>query len=100
VHTSSDDREGTTVRVTAVQVSDAPAAAADDLVEETMRHRRLPGDGDLDLAGFLRALDRTGTAAPLTVEVLSTDLVVAGPVEAARRAGRATRDLLARAPHG
>jgi len=82
--------------VTAVQISDAPAAAADDLVAETMTGRLLPGEGAIDLGAFLRALDRPdGPEVALTVEVLSDAVRAHGPVTAARRTAQATRSVLA-----
>ena len=61
------------------------AFAAEDLVAETMGHRLVPGAGELDLVGFVRALDTQVDAVPLTVEVLSDDLRAAGPNKAVRR---------------
>ncbi len=81
--------------VTSIQISDAPQAPMADLVAETMRARRLPGAGDIDLAGFVRALDTQADGVALTVEVLSDELRAAGPMEAARRTADATRALLA-----
>jgi sugar phosphate isomerase/epimerase len=56
-------------KVFAVQLSDAPATAQSDLVTETMSERRLPGEGELDLLGLIRTLDRIGSRAPIGVEV-------------------------------
>ena len=82
-----------TAYVSAIQVSDAPAAAQADLVAETMGARLLPGQGDIDLTGFVRALEKADVQ--VTVEVLSDELRAVGPVEAARRSAAATRALLA-----
>lgn len=84
-------------RVLAVQLSDAPAAAEPDPVEETLHRRLLPGQGDADLAGLLRTLDAMGCRAPLGVEVFSDELAALPPAEAARRAGRALDAVLTRA---
>src|SRR5262245_19380949 len=46
-------------RVFAVQISDAAAELRGSLGDDTF-HRMLPGDGVLDLAGAVRALDRIG----------------------------------------
>jgi sugar phosphate isomerase/epimerase len=78
-----------------IQLNDAPAAPADDLVAETMSARLLPGEGDIPLAEILRALRATGTRAPLGVEVFSVELDKLPPVEVGRRAGAAVRRVLA-----
>jgi sugar phosphate isomerase/epimerase len=62
-----------------------------------MHRRLLPGDGDGDVAGFVRLLDEIGAKAPIGVEVISDELAALAPEEAARRAGSATRAVLARA---
>jgi sugar phosphate isomerase/epimerase len=83
--------------VLAVQISDAPVTAADDLVKETMEERLLPGEGELNLAGFVTALAAGGVSAGLTVEVLSKALLDLGPVAAAVAAADATRAALTKA---
>jgi len=82
-------------RVLAVQVDDGPAEPEDDLVEATLHARLLPGDGAFDLVGYLQALRTIGVRAPIGVEVFSDDLHTLGPAEAARRAARSTRAVLA-----
>jgi sugar phosphate isomerase/epimerase len=80
-----------------VQLSDAPREAEANLLDETMHRRLLPGDGDGDVAGFVRLLDEIGAKAPIGVEVISDQLAALAPEEAARRAGSAARTVLARA---
>lgn len=87
-------------RVLAVQVDDGPSEAEDDLVEATLHHRRLPGEGAFDLVGYLGALRSIGAIAPIGVEVFSDDLHALGPLEAARRAAEATRQVLERVGPG
>jgi sugar phosphate isomerase/epimerase len=82
-------------RVLAVQVDDGPAQAEDNLIDATLHHRLLPGEGAFDLPGYLGALRVIGTSAPIGVEVFSDDLHALGPAEAARTAAVATRDVLA-----
>lgn len=74
-----------------VQLDDVPAEPECSLMEETTTRRRLPGQGGLDLHGLLALLDATGTAAPIGLEVLSTDLWALPVEEAARAAFSATR---------
>jgi len=81
-------------RILGIQLDDGPAAAEENLVEATLHHRRLPGEGEFDLVGLLRTLAATGTTAPLGVEVFSDTLHELGPLEAARRAADTTRTIL------
>jgi sugar phosphate isomerase/epimerase len=82
-------------RITAIQISDAPARPAPDLVAETLHDRRLPGEGELDLARLVATLREIGAEAPLGVEVFSDALHALAPDLAARRAGDAMRRLAA-----
>ena len=77
-----------------IQLDDGPAEAEADLVEATLHHRLLPGEGEFDLVGLVRALDATGTTAPLGVEVFDDDLQAKPAAEAALLAARATRAVL------
>jgi sugar phosphate isomerase/epimerase len=80
--------------VIAAEVSDGetqrPAA------HRTLRDRRLPGDGDLDIAGFVAAVRATGFRGPWGVELLSAAIGDVGPDELARRAFRSTIERVAR----
>jgi sugar phosphate isomerase/epimerase len=84
-------------RVFAVQLGDAPAAADPDPIGETLRRRRLPGDGDIDLADLVRRLDAIGSRAPIGIEVFSEALAERPSEEIGRRAGAALRDVVGRA---
>jgi len=84
-------------RVLGVQLNDAPRAPAPDVVDETLHHRRVPGEGDIDLVALVRALDAIGCAAPIGVEVFSDALSAQNPVEVGKRLGDATRAVLAAA---
>jgi sugar phosphate isomerase/epimerase len=81
-------------RVLAIQLDDAPALAEDNLIEATLHSRELPGDGALDLAGYLGALRDIGVSAPIGVEVFSDQLHASGPRAAARAAADASRRVL------
>lgn len=74
--------------IRSIQLSDAPAAAEADLDHAMMHDRLLPGAGALDLRGFLDALKRTGTTAPLAIEVFS-DALAAMPAAAVAEAAAA-----------
>jgi sugar phosphate isomerase/epimerase len=81
-------------RVLAIQVDDGPALPEDDLVDATLHHRMVPGEGAFDLVGYLSALRTIGAVAPVGVEVFSDELHALGPMESARRVGDATRRIL------
>lgn len=83
--------------VKSIQISDAPYTPGPDLVAETMGFRLLPGEGRIDLNGFLQALDSQSDGVALTVEVLSDELRAAGPAEAGRATAKATRSVIASA---
>jgi sugar phosphate isomerase/epimerase len=84
-------------RVTGLQLSDAPAAGSDNPIFETLHERRLPGDGDIDLAGLMRGLDAAGCTAPVGIEVFSDELVRLPAREIGYRAGARLRRVLAAA---
>jgi len=85
-------------RILGIQLDDGPLAAEVNLVEATLHHRRLPGEGEFDLVGLLGALAATGTTAPLGVEVFNDDLHELGAMEAARRAAATTIEILEALP--
>lgn len=80
--------------VLAVQLCDAAATPAADLRQEGRHGRLLPGDGVIDLTGFLGVLREIGVSLPLAVEVLSDELDARSPVEVAMRAARSVMDLV------
>jgi sugar phosphate isomerase/epimerase len=84
-------------RILGVQLDDGPLEAEADLIDATLHHRLLPGEGEFDLTGIVGALVDSGTTAPLGIEVFSDDLHRFGPDEAARKASEATRSLLRKA---
>jgi sugar phosphate isomerase/epimerase len=77
-----------------LQLSDAAAAAAADVGEESRHGRLLPGTGAIDLIGLLRKLDAAGHHPPIAVEVLSDELGAMHHVRAAALAAAATRQVL------
>ena len=72
-------------RVLAIQLSDAPRQPEENLVHATLHNRSLPGDGELDLPGYLGALRDIGVRAPTGVEVFSDALHASGAHQAAQR---------------
>jgi sugar phosphate isomerase/epimerase len=89
-------------RILGVQLNDAPRVPPENVsvIDETLHHRRVPGEGDIDLTGLVRALDAAGCSAPIGVEVFSDALAGLAPVEIGQRLGDATRAVLAAARGG
>jgi sugar phosphate isomerase/epimerase len=46
----------------------------EDRVDETVNHRRLPGEGEFDIRGYVEVCRDMGYAEPWGVEVLSQEL--------------------------
>ena len=81
--------------VLVVQLDDGPVRPVDpDYLVDTLHHRQLPGGGELPLPAFLAALAWAGVRAPVSVEVLSDELDLLPPAEAALLAADATRRVL------
>ena len=57
-----------------VELSDGFSEDMVDAVDETINHRRLPGEGEFDVAGYVAVLRDMGYAEPWGVEVLSEEL--------------------------
>jgi sugar phosphate isomerase/epimerase len=81
-------------RILSVQLNDAPNEAEADVVEETLHRRRLPGDGDIDLGAWVAALRRSGSSAPLGIEIFSDDFAGLPAAKIARRCANALRRAL------
>jgi sugar phosphate isomerase/epimerase len=81
-----------------VQFNDGPRHKTDpDYYTDCTRYRNAPGEGDFDLIGFLRLLDAMGVRLPLSVEVISADLLQRTAGEIARRLADTTRAVRAAA---
>lgn len=57
-----------------IELSDGRLESMDDLVDETVNHRALPGEGEFDLGGYVDTCVDHGYSGPWGVEVLSDDL--------------------------
>ncbi len=85
-------------RIFTVQFDDGPRQRVDpDYYTDCTRYRDVPGEGEFDLTGFLGLLDELGVRLPLSVEVISTDLLQRPAAEVARRLAGATRAVVASA---
>ncbi|WP_138470409.1 bifunctional sugar phosphate isomerase/epimerase/4-hydroxyphenylpyruvate dioxygenase family protein [Poseidonocella sp. HB161398] len=68
-----------------VQLADAPKIDM-DLLYWSRHYRNMPGEGDLDVTGFMRAVCATGYAGPISLEIFN-DQFRAGKTEALARDG-------------
>jgi sugar phosphate isomerase/epimerase len=57
-----------------VELSDGQIANMEDQLDEVINHRRLPGEGEFDIPGYVKACQQAGYPGPWGVEVLSEDL--------------------------
>jgi sugar phosphate isomerase/epimerase len=60
--------------LTWVELSDGQYQNMDDLIDETVNHRRLPGEGEFDIPAYVQACRAIGYDQPWGVEVLSAEL--------------------------
>lgn len=67
-------------RLVHVELSDGTVANMPDHSHETTRHRRLPGEGEFDIPGYVAVLRELGYDGPWGVEVLS-DALRALPID-------------------
>jgi sugar phosphate isomerase/epimerase len=82
-------------RIHAVQVCDAAAEPVGTLARDSLRHRRLPGEGELDVVGLLSLLMGKPGLGAIGLEVFSEELWRLPPDEIGRRGGVALRRTLA-----
>jgi len=81
-------------QIVLVHINDAYPGPIDELLD---LKRLLPGDGVIDLVAFLKALKTIGYDGPVSVETFDEELKQIGPEEAAKRAGKAVLDIMAKA---
>jgi sugar phosphate isomerase/epimerase len=77
-----------------VHINDAPAGDVGTLTDAM---RVLPGDGVIDLDGFLGAIAARGYDGPVSIELFSDEMRAMEPAESARRAHDATAAAITRA---
>ena len=71
--------------IIAAELCDAMTAMQGEITEDTMRHRKLCGEGEFDVPGFIRAMGRAGYEGPYGVEILSDAFRQLPLAEAVRR---------------
>lgn len=81
-------------RVFGVQLSDVGERPLADRRQETLHHRRVPGEGCGDVAGFVDVLRAAGVTAPVSVEVMSDELLARGSRAAAAAVMAGARSVL------
>ncbi|MEY9838101.1 sugar phosphate isomerase/epimerase family protein [Streptacidiphilus sp. EB103A] len=79
-------------RIVGVELNDADSQVVGTLFEDTVRRRRLCGEGSFDLPGIIGALRKTGWRGPWGVEILSDAHRVLPVREAAAAAYRTAAD--------
>ncbi|GAA1997440.1 sugar phosphate isomerase/epimerase family protein [Microbacterium ulmi] len=82
--------------ITGVELDDGPLepVRGDDLLYETLHDRKLPGEGEMDVAGFVAAVRATGFNGPWGVEMISDEHRRRGLAEQARESFRTARSFL------
>jgi sugar phosphate isomerase/epimerase len=79
-------RDLTARRIVAVQIDDGTTLPEhDDYYTDCIENRRIPGEGEFDLIGFVRLLDELAVSVPVSLEVISTELQALPPADAAKR---------------
>ena len=78
-----------------VQLCDVAEQPMSDLRQETLHHRLAPGRGYGDVPGLLRALRDHGVDAPISVEVMSDELLALGVEVAAEQVMAGAIEVLA-----
>jgi 4-hydroxyphenylpyruvate dioxygenase len=81
-------------RIFAVQIDDAATEPVGSLLNDTLRHRLLPGEGTFDLATVLGILGRKPGIGTPGIEVLSEELWALPPGEIGRRSRAALDSVL------
>jgi sugar phosphate isomerase/epimerase len=77
-------------RLVWVELSDGQIENMPDLIDETVNHRRLPGEGEFDIPASVEVCNRIGYQGPWGVEVLSAELRSLPIEEAFKRAYETT----------
>jgi sugar phosphate isomerase/epimerase len=73
-----------------VELSDGRVEDMEDRIDETVNHRKLPGEGEFDIRGYVEVCRDIGYGEPWGVEVLSQDLRALPIDEMFRRAYETT----------
>lgn len=88
-------RAATCSTIRGIQIGDAPGTPEPDLIRAAMTARRAPGEGDVPLCAWIRAMRESGCTAPLGVEIFNVELAAQPPAQVGRALGSAIRHLIA-----
>ena len=100
VRSGSDDaglRSVPAEKIYTVQLSDGPAQASSDLMNETVYGRLQPGEGSFNTKGFLQLLGGMGVRASVGPEAYKKSYEERDPFEVIQELATATRNVLAKA---
>tara|TARA_B100001123_G_C15313296_1_gene1025230 strand:- start:989 stop:1852 length:864 start_codon:yes stop_codon:yes gene_type:complete len=89
-----DDIEAASGRITCLHINDMPEGSPDKLVDAD---RVMPGDGIMDLVGFLQAVVNNGYRGPCAVELFNPEIRKGDPTEVATEARLKTETVIAQA---
>jgi sugar phosphate isomerase/epimerase len=81
-----------------IELSDGRFEDMPDLIHETTQHRRLPGEGEFDIRGYVEVCRDIGYSGPWGVEVLSEELRNSSMEDIFRRAYETTASQLKPVP--
>ena len=79
--------------IAAVQLNDGPLVH-DDFLTHARAQRKLPGQGELDIVGLVRAVQRSGYSGPYCVEANTPEFRALPVAEAARLAAETATEVL------
>jgi sugar phosphate isomerase/epimerase len=82
--------------IVAIQISDGGFDVVETDMIDALSRRMLPGEGEFGIRRFVELMESRGVTAPVGVEVLSDELRVLPPADAARLGIEATRAVLGR----
>jgi sugar phosphate isomerase/epimerase len=77
--------------IVAAEINDADREPAEGLAEDSMRRRKLCGEGEFEIGRFLARMAEAGYDGPYGVEILSDELRQASLADAARRSYASAR---------
>jgi sugar phosphate isomerase/epimerase len=77
--------------ITSIELNDGTFEAPWSLHEDTINHRRLCGEGEFDVKGFVQQMQKAGYEGPWGIEVLSEELRKCPLEELTTRAYNTTR---------
>lgn len=83
-------------QIVVIQLDDS-GPPLDDMLEDTLHHRLLPGEGNFALVELFELLDHHGVDAPISIEIFSDELFRLPPMDLARLAYDSSAEVLAKA---